>query len=88
MKLLQLKGWLSQGFGLNDVDYKLYGLKGHPCVDYAQGFNLPIQACADGKVYKIVNIKHSIFYKDFKQKSIDKLGLICEVIPEEINLIV
>ena len=55
MKLLKPKGWLSQGFGLNDVDYKLYGLKGHPGVDYAQGFNLPIQACADGKVYKIVN---------------------------------
>jgi murein DD-endopeptidase MepM/ murein hydrolase activator NlpD len=55
MKLLKPKGWLSQGFGLNDVDYKLYGYKGHPGVDFVQGFNYPIQACADGLVYKIVN---------------------------------
>jgi len=55
MKLLKPKGWLSQGFGLNDVDYKLYGLKGHPGLDFVQGFNYPIQACADGLVYKTVN---------------------------------
>jgi intein/homing endonuclease len=55
MKLLKPKGWISQLFGLNDVDYKLYGLKGHPGIDFVQGFNSPIQACADGLVYKTVN---------------------------------
>jgi murein DD-endopeptidase MepM/ murein hydrolase activator NlpD len=55
ISLLRLKGWMSQGYGLNDVDYKLYGYKGHPGVDFVQGFNYPIQACADGLVYKTVN---------------------------------
>jgi murein DD-endopeptidase MepM/ murein hydrolase activator NlpD len=55
MKLLKPKGWLSQGFGLNDVDYKLYGYKGHPGVDFVQGFKSSIVACGDGKIYKTLN---------------------------------
>jgi murein DD-endopeptidase MepM/ murein hydrolase activator NlpD len=55
MKLLKPRGWVSQGFGLNDVDYKLYGYKGHPGIDFVQGFKSSIVACGDGKIYKTLN---------------------------------
>ena len=42
----------------------------------------------DTRDFKVNFTPEDIVNKDFKQKSIDKLGLICEVIPEEINFIV
>ena len=55
LRLLKPKGWISQKFGLNDVNYKLYGYKGHPGVDFVQGFKSSIVACGNGKIYKTLN---------------------------------
>lgn len=55
MKLIQPQGTITQKFGRNDVDYKIYGYGGHPGIDFTNGFKSSILALADGRIYKTLN---------------------------------